>query len=88
MATIAQIKKIHALKRGLFMTEEDYRAALSGFTTSEGKPIRSSKEMSKGQASSFIDALELRESRTPFGDPEVNEAMKEIRKRLEEEAPV
>jgi len=29
-----------------------------------------------------------RESRTPFGDPAVNEEMKNIRKRLEAEAPV
>ena len=65
MITGAQLKKIHALRNRLLMDEDDYRAALAGFSTSEGKPIRSSKELSKIQASSFIDMLERVENQIP-----------------------
>jgi hypothetical protein len=65
MSSEAQIKKIHALRDALSIDEGDYRAAISGFTTSEGKPVQSSKEMSVGQASSFIGLLERVSEKTP-----------------------
>jgi hypothetical protein len=58
MITKAQLKKIHALKDDLNMDEEDYRAVLQGFSNDKTNPIRSSKEMSVGQASSIIGLLE------------------------------
>ncbi len=58
MITSAQIKKIHALRNSIPMSGEDYRAALAGFLTSDGRPVRSSKDMSMSQASSLIGLLE------------------------------
>jgi len=79
MITGAQLKKIHALRNNLLMDEEDYRAALGGFTTSEGKPVRSSKELSKIQASSFIEALERVENQIPSLRQKLYASPKQIR---------
>jgi hypothetical protein len=58
MITREQIKKIHTLKRILFMSEDEYRGALAAYAAQGGGPVTTSKEMTKNQASSFINRLE------------------------------
>jgi hypothetical protein len=65
MATPVQIKKIHVLKSELMLADEDYRAMLESYVTSEGTPIWSSKDLNYYQASSLIRSMELVIERTP-----------------------
>lgn len=54
-----QIKKIHALKRGVFPSDVEYRAALEAYG------VDSSKKLTYAQAQEFITALEPHNKRTP-----------------------
>lgn len=54
-----QIRKIHAMKRGVFPSDVEYRAALESYG------VKSSTELSYGQAQDFIGVLEPHAKREP-----------------------
>jgi len=55
MATEAQIRKIHVLKRKLGISDEEYRAALMNYYG-----VSTSKALTKRQASNLIERMERR----------------------------
>ncbi len=71
MASRAQLRKVHVLRREVGLDDSEYRAVLSQYATPDGAPVTSSTQLSVDQASHVIDTLEYTAGhrRLPAGEP-------------------
>ncbi|MBD3346175.1 MAG: DUF1018 domain-containing protein [Chitinivibrionales bacterium] len=65
MATVEQIKKIHALKNDLGLEDDVYHSMVQSFRVIPGRPAKMSSELSRDQASELIEQLEQLIEKTP-----------------------